>query len=684
MDIDLINSNHIMNLVDWKNPPSVEDLRNDLKEAQGDHNEHVTNVNKWLDTIKGTIDFKVREGRSKVVPKVVRKQAEWLYASLESPFLSSPNIFDVAPVTHLDDEAARQNALVLNKQFRVDINRVKFINKYVRTAVNTGTVIVKLGWEEIRGDARVEVEVPVFAETPEEAMMFLQSQVQTQAMTQEEAQQLLMSGQPIQIGVDYEEQIQEQILVNRPVLQIKDSRDVIIDPTCEGDFDKARFVIDTFTTDLSSLKKDGRYKNLDLIPSSEFNKKIDDSMSTNTEINNTSFEFKDKARQKLIVNEYWGYWDIDDTGIVEPIVATFVGNTMIRLEKNPYPDKKLPYVVVTFLPTIDNSIYGEPLAELLSDNQNIIGAIQRGMIDIFGRSANGQRLVAKGLLDTVNKQRFNEDKDCEVNPIMNIKDGFTTTTFPEIPNSIFNAITFQSNEAEALSGVKAFSQGITSEALGSSVGGIRSALDATAKRELSILRRLSDGLISIGKKILSMNSVWLSDEEIIRITDDEFVTIKRDDLAGKFDLNVTISTAEEDSQKASELSFLLQTLGNTAPIEVTQILLSEIATLYKMPKLAKILKEFKPEPDPLVVQRQQLENQLLEAQIENEKAKARENAVDVELKSAKTQNELAKAGKLSSEKDAIDLKYVEDATGLTQERELEKTLFSKKDNNKKS
>ncbi|MCF0116200.1 MAG: hypothetical protein HUJ56_12695, partial [Erysipelotrichaceae bacterium] len=45
---------------------------------------------------------------------------------------------------------------------------------------------------------------------------------------------------------------------------------------------------------------------------------------------------------------------------------------------------------------------------------------------------------------------------------------------------------------------------------------------------------------------------------------------------------------------------------------------------------------------------------------------------DIQLKQAKTQTELAKSGKLGSEKDKLDLDYLEQATGLTQDRELEK------------
>ena len=176
-------------------------------------------------------------------------------------------------------------------------------------------------------------------------------------------------------------------------------------------------------------------------------------------------------------------------------------------------------------------------------------------------------------------------------------------------------------------------------------------------------------------KIISMNQVWLSDEEILRITDEDFIAIKRSDLAGSFDLTLDVSTAEADNQKASELAFMLQTIGQSVPYDITKLILSKIADLRKLPDLSKAISEFVPQPDPMVVQQQQLQMELLKAQIQNEYAKAAENEVDRELKAARVQNELAKAGKVSSERDKLDLDYVEQASGLKQERELESQLM---------
>ena len=667
----LPSENDIREMVDWKNIPTLKDLKDNLTEATPSHNNHVSTVNEYISTLRGELRAKIMEGRSKVQPKLVRKQGEWRYSALEEPFLSTNDMFKVSPVTHADVESARQNELILNKQFRVDIPKVKLINRLVRTAVNTGTVIIKLGWETEK-DTVIE-EVPVFTKSLEETYEVLTQMVQAGQISEEESIQILESGQPIQIGVESVE-IEKEV-INRPVVQIRDSRSVIIDPSCEGDIDNAQFIIDKFTTDLSSLKKDGRYYNLDKIEEKNYATVDDTYYHDNDYKSDPSFRFTDKPRKKLVAYEYWGYWDIDDSGIVKPIVATWVGDTIIRLEENPFPDKKLPFVVIQYLPPDNETIYGDSDASLLKDNQDIIGAVSRATIDLIGRSANAQRGVRKDLLDPINRDKFNKGLDYEFNPVNNPKDAIVTSKLPEIPRSALEVIQLQNNEAEALTGVKAFTGGISGDALGSSVGGVRSALDATAKRELGILRRLSEGIKQVGRKIISMNAVWLADEEIIRITDSEFVNIKRSALAGNFDLSLEVSTAEMDNQKAGELSFMLQTTGNTLPFDITKIILCKIADLRKLPDLSKMIQDYTPQPDPFVQEKNRLEIELLKAQISNENAKAQENIVDVQLKAAKTQAELAKARLSGSKADEVDLNYLEQSSGLKQERALESQLM---------
>jgi hypothetical protein len=238
-------------------------------------------------------------------------------------------------------------------------------------------------------------------------------------------------------------------------------------------------------------------------------------------------------------------------------------------------------------------------------------------------------------------------------------------------------IEMQNQDAESLTGIKAFYTGISGQSLGNTATGVRSAMDATAKRELGILRRLSRGIIEIGRKIAAMNAVNLSDEEVIMITDEEQVAISRDSLKGVFDIRLKVSTPEVDNEQAQELAFMLQTIGNCMDINMQKIILSKIAELKKIPDLAKAIKDFEPQPDPMQQQIAQLQMQLLQAQIANEQAKAFENQTDGELNRAKVESELAKSETIKSQKDMIDLDFVRKMDGADKKDEIEKDAAKK-------
>ncbi len=675
-------SDKVETLSDWQNPPKVGDLKQDFKDAQPNQQAQIIKINKWLDNLNvtGTALVKSAVGKSTIVPKLIRKQAEWRYSALTEPFLSTDDVFNVDPVTFEDKQGAIQNELVLNNQFNTKIDKVAFIDEYIRTAVDEGTAIVRVGWEY--EDKIVEVEVPDFQLVPVQDPAVLQQHQQLHQMMQEspeefaqqvppelqQAHQIFMETQgmqQVQVGSHMEEQT--KVIKNQPTVEVIDTRNVVIDPTCNGNINKASFVVYSFETSLSELRKDGRYKNLDQIGIDAHSVLSDPDHTTQ---DTSSFTFKDKPRKKFVAYEYWGYWDIDGDGIAEPIVATWVANTLIRLEENPFPDGKPPFVLVQYLP-VRKSIYGEPDGSLLEDNQKILGAVTRGMIDVMGRSANGQMATRKDALDVTNKRKFDKGLDYEFNANIDPRQAFHMHTYPEIPQSAQYMVNLQNIEAESLTGVKAFHGGISGAGLGNTATGVRGALDAASKRELGILRRLAEGIKQVGRKIIAMNAEFLSEEEIVRVTNEEFIPVKRDDLPGDYDLRLTISTAEADNQKAEELAFMLQTTAQSMGPAFAQIILEDIARLRKMPDLAKKIKDYQPTPDPMAQKMQELEIALKEAQVRNETAKGAENEIDSQLKKAKISSELAKAKANKSKADLDDLTFLERESGTDQEKNLE-------------
>lgn len=671
-------------LTEWEKEPSLLDLKEDFESAKLNQGDHLSKIKNWRDIrdVTGAHRPPKIRGRSSVQPKLVRRQAEWRYSALTEPFLGSDKLFSVSPVTYEDYEGAKQNELVLNWQFRTQLNHVKFIDEYVRTTVDEGTAIVRLGWCRIVEEEEVDVPVWDYMEPlgPQDLMPLNQAMLTEQQYGKDSEQWGQLPPEAVQAHSYHaetgryamarpsnitEKMSQERVVKNHPTLQLVNPENVYIDPSCEGDFDRARFVVVSFETSKAELIRDGRYQNLDRV---NFEGATVLAQADHVTTTPGNFNFKDSLRKRIVAYEYWGIWDINGNEKPVPIVATWINDTLVRLEENPFPDQKPPFVVVNYLP-IKRSVYGEADAELLEDNQKILGATTRGMIDLLARSANGQTGMAKGMLDIPNRRRFDAGMDYEFNPLQHPTNGIIEHKYPELPRSALEMVNLQNQEAEALTGVKAFSGGMSGNAYGDVAAGIRGMLDAASKREMAILRRLAKGIQDIGSKIIMMNQAFLSEQEVVRVTNQEFITVNREDLAGQYDLIVDISTAEIDNAKSQDLGFLLQTTGPNMDFNILKMIYAEIADLKRMPHLAEMIRRYEPQPTPL----QQAELQL--KQLEIQKMQRELAKIDSET----TKNE-AQARKATSEADAIDLGFVEQETGVTHERDLQKQREQAKGN----
>ncbi len=626
-------------------------LKADLVASETLRKDQDGKIQKWRNEYDGKPYGNEQSGKSKIVSRDIKKQSEWQHPSLLDPFVSTSDIVKVTPVTYEDVDAARQSELLLNYQFCRQFNRYSFLSKSLKVLDQEGTVTIPCGWDYEDKEIEKEVETVIVDELTGEMSIMTETITET------------------------------VIVKNQPTATVCRNEDIFIDPTCMDDMDKCQFVIHRYETDLSTLKQDGRYKNLDKIA------KIGGTASEYSEFeeeDETNFRFEDEPRKKLIVHEYWGNYDVNEDGIAEPIVCAWVGDIVIRLQGNPYPDKKPPFLVVPFN-SIPFQMYGESDAELISDNQKVKTAIIRGIIDNMAQSNNGQKGMRKGALDLANKKRFLNGQNFEFNGTPN---DFWDGSFNQIPGSAFDMLAMMNNEIESLTAVKSFSGGLNAGALGSTATGARGALDATAVRRLNRVRNISENLVKpLMRKWLAYDNEFLDDTEIVRVTNEEYAEINRDDLAGRVDLDIQVSTAEDNAVKAQELSFLLQTLGQGMDLDMRNLIMSEIARLHKMPDLEKKIRDYQPKPDPaaeqikqLQVQKLVLENELLKANITGEYAKAQEDEADKAEKFAQAEHKQAQTRKLENESalirektDAEALKFIkEDEQVSHQEKMAEK------------
>lgn len=649
---------HNKNPKSWVNAPTITELRANKEYADGLQQAHSLNVKHWEDLTDPNNNHSSKSSskgknnnRSTLKPKLIQKHTAWRYSTLSEPLLNSPKLFSIGARTYEDAEKARQNEILINWLMDTKIDKVAFIDKAIKFLVDRGTCAIRLGWDRI--EEQVEVEKPVYDYFPVDVSVL--EEMETAIASGEEVDDSVLASvefsnaNQVPVRAVFKgttTETETKLTRNCPSIRVIDTRNLYIDPSCDGELSQANYIIHSYESTRAKLNARGIYKNLDKV-SWDTEISSDTDHNTSTPDNDTR---KNSTNKTIIVYEYWGEWDVNDDGTSIPITVTWIDDVIIHMEENPFPDKKPPFVMCKYMP-VTGSCYGMPDAALLEDNQLIKGAILRGVIDLMGRSANSQVGYLKGFLDYHNKALFIAGHDFEFNHIDNIDGAIQQMKYPEIPASALNMLRMQDIEAESLSGVKTFSDGITGGAYGDVAMGITTAIDATAQREMAILRRISECLRTVGEKVLAMSHTFMSSEEVIRVTNEEFIEIKRDEIQGNFDMLVDIATAEVDEKRAQDWTFMTQTMGASLDIGMKKIITSKVAELRRMPDLADAIRKYEPEPDPM-------EEARIQAELDSLTAKT---ALDY----ARAEKEKAEAAKILQEIRA-------DEAGITHARTMEK------------
>lgn len=617
-------------------------LKKDYNSSKYYSEEWFGKIRKWRDEYYGKKYGNEVKGKSEIVSRDIKKFSEWLQASILDPFISTPDIIKCNPINPQSIKTAQSAEIVLNTQFCRQMNRFNFLSRAFKVLDVEGTCIIKTGWE-----------------TKTEQREFV---ITEQVPVIDEDNQYILddNGQPMiqEVSKKITKEVQ---LVNRPTCDVCRNQDIYLDPTCLGDYDNLQFIIHRFETDYSTLKSDGRYYNLDKIPEqstrdAEFHAKHEE------------FSFDDKARKKIVVYEYWGNYDIEGKGIYEPIVCSWVNDTVIRLDRNPYPDKKPPFIIAPFLP-IPFELYGESNGEILSDIQKVKTAITRGFLDNMAASNNGQIGIRVGALDETNKNLMLQGKNFQYNGNPN---EIFVGTYNQLPGSAFNILQMYDQEAQSLTGVNTLFQQQHTNLMGE-YSTSRGVLDGGNLRKLMVVRSISENLIKpLLRKWLEYDAELLDDETVFRVTNDGFELIRRDDLYGQIDLDLQISTNEDNSVKVRELSFLLQTIGPNEDPTIRKLLMAQICRLHKMHDLAIKIENYQPQPDPMEQAMRQAQLDNLQAQTEELRSSSGRIQSDTELKYAKIPVEQQKAKSLGSQSDLKDLEYYQREQGLDRQNDMEK------------
>jgi len=365
-----------------------------------------------------------------------------------------------------------------------------------------------------------------------------------------------------------------KVVDDHPIISVKKHNQIILGPSKDGSnsIDSLTFIADRYYATINDLEATGKYKNLDKIshrdtisdydinalPDADFEKEFSMLMDEDYEC-----EKKIDRNKPLVVTDYWTYLPVKKGETPIPVVATFVAGVVIYRDKSPFGiEVGYPYSRGIYEPSLDDDLYdGIPDTEYIEEEQKIIGAVTRGIIDIMAKSANGQVGMANGMLEPDEERKRQAGQDYKFNPSIDPTRGIVQEKYPELPNSALQVVSMMENTMESASGKKMFGQGINGDTYGSVATGIKATVDATTQRMSSNIRKFNKAFVDIIKKMSELNKEFITDDKLIVLSDETYQTIRPDDLQTEVNIKIDISTPEMDDKTSNDLAFMIQTLN---------------------------------------------------------------------------------------------------------------------------
>ena len=553
-------------------------------------------------------DIAERDGRSRIKCSDTMDAIEWMMPSFMRTFAGSNSAISVVPIGVEDIKKAEKHERLINWQFMG--RRVQGFNilyEWIKTALIYGTSVIKVTWRDIY--VKKGFDMPIVSEvemqnmlsdsdyididgSPEDIPMGTVLTEDILASAQNDPAMLAKIGQINSFSQGVQPVALESMRVYRdvrgtkkiksysgPQVEVISPEDFYMDPEARS-IEEAQFAIHrvwrTFG-ELRQLEQDGIYQNVDKVKEWVDKERADQSnheesaryaaAGQNPPETNVTYNQEDQlARKKLEVFEWWGLIDLEGEGFQEPYLIVFCGESILRMEKNPYGHGQPPFEVLR--PMLDPFKFtGIGMPELVGEFQSLKTALIRQTLDNISFQNNGMWLV-------------NRNAGVDINALLNPRPGTVVRTNivagsvqaltpPSLHSMPLTMIELADSMLQKRTGVTSYNQGIDADSLNKTATGITKIMNASAQRIELIARVMAEtGIKPFYQKLLMLNQQFIDQTVVIRVFN-EPMEISPDDLAGDFDVSVDVGGAtNKDETRAQQLLMMIQYAASLIPLGV--------------------------------------------------------------------------------------------------------------------
>ena len=599
-------------------------IKKDHDSSRTSKNRIDSSISRWIKEYNGDPYGNEVKNRSKIVVKDIKKQIKSMIPSIVEPFMASNSLVKASAIRIGTESSASYNADILNHQYKYEFNSLHFIKTIATILPREGTVVVKTGWE-----FEEKVEKKTLKGLDLEALTVLKQSVKEIENVKQDKN-----------GLFSITAVNRKLIKNRPTSIVCRNEHIFTDPTAEK-FSDSKFVIHQYDKSVSDIRKQKAIYDMD-IDFEALETHASKNSSQDTALGQTRFQetynngldnnfvSNAKASKKVTILEYWGEYDLDGDGINEQIVLAWVKGTdiVLRCDENPFPDKEIPFVSCVY-DLEPFAMWGNGVADLISDNQKIHTAIMRGFIDNLSLSNNGQKFFRKGAIDYINMQKMsNGEKYIEVNDIEGFKDG----SYNNIPASTFNVYDMVTQEAESLTGVGRNFDGIDDATIGRTAAGVNMVMSAAQKHVNLLILSISEMYKDMFTKWYKYNQAFLDDGQAFKISG-QLAEVAKQQTQGEYNIELNINVDAQNQAKIQQVNMFLQQahqMEGKIPPMVIPYLVAEMFDAFGKNEEAEQIRTYQPQPDPaqmkiqeLTIRKLQLENALIQSEIAVNESKSR-------------------------------------------------------------
>ena len=475
--------------------------------------------------------FPILSKTSDLVSTDVADTIEWALPSLMKVFTGSDEVITIAGVTEEDDTKAETMQELLVYQLQRQNKFFPILYNWMKDALITGMGIVKCYWERTEGF------------TTEQAVLNNES---LQALIETGVNVTDIQG-PDAFG-DFTVTYQSPYYVkNAPKIENILISEFIYSQDAKS-LEEANFVAHKRKVTMSYLREreaQGVYANIDAIkPDSGYSVVTDPVQDVIGDNYNDIIGDEQKARQEVTIYECYTKIDVNNDGILEDMIITICGDTIIRMEQN-YMGRH-PFFAIS--PTKDpHRIWVKrSYAELIGELQDLKVALTRQIMQNVALTND-----PKMLLD---ETAINIDDFVQGRKVIRMKAGHSLhevampMNISPLSPQTFTFLEWIEGQKENRTGITRYNQGLDANSLNKTATGISAILGQSSQRLELVARMFAEtGLYELFRFMVSLNQKFIDQQTVIRLTNKE-MKITPEDLDGSFDLivnaGISISTKE--------------------------------------------------------------------------------------------------------------------------------------------